>query len=82
MKIKVLYFASLKVAIGGVSSEWLELPEGATVGDVVREATRLHPEVQGFSGSLLTAHNQQWAPMETPLADGDEVALMPPVSGG
>lgn len=82
MKINVLYFAQLKAALGGTGGESIDLQPGATVGDLVKEVTRRHPEVEGFHGSLLLAHNQQWTTPTTPLKEGDEVALMPPVSGG
>ncbi|MCC5876952.1 MAG: molybdopterin converting factor subunit 1 [Candidatus Sumerlaeia bacterium] len=82
LTIKVLYFAQLKAALGGVGGESVQLKSGATMEDLVEEVIGRHPEADGFRGSLLLAHNQKWATASTVLSDGDEVALMPPVSGG
>lgn len=82
MKVKVCYFAQLKVALGGVAEEEVTLPAGATAGDLLSQLEEARPPLRAFAGSLLLARNQQWADPATALADGDEIALMPPLSGG
>lgn len=76
MKIRVRLFAALRERAGAGSLE-LELPETATVGDVWA-ALDLGDEPPG----LLFARNREYADRGAPLAAGDEVALIPPVSGG
>lgn len=84
MKVKVLYFASLREALGA-SGEELALPAGVdTVG-----ALRAHLAARGeawqvmASGrNLRAAVNQRMAGLEAAIAAGDEVAFFPPVTGG
>jgi len=81
MKVRVLFFGMLK-DLAGKSSEELDLPEGARVRDLLaRYATGSLPMMRAM-GSLAAAVNQEYAAPETRLNDGDEVALLPPVSGG
>ncbi|MEI7761171.1 MAG: molybdenum cofactor biosynthesis protein MoaE [Thermoleophilia bacterium] len=76
MKIAVRLFAGLRELAGTRALE-IELPEGATAADVW-PALDLGDEPSG----LLVAVNKSYAAAATALADGDEVALIPPVSGG
>jgi molybdopterin synthase catalytic subunit len=76
MRIAIRLFAGLR-ELAGTRSREIELPEGATAADVW-PALELGEEPSG----LLLAVNRAYVPRETPLADGDEVALIPPVSGG
>jgi molybdopterin converting factor small subunit len=55
----------------------LELPLVPTIGDLLKD-----PRLARLPGDALMAVNHCFADRATPLADGDEVALMPPVSGG
>jgi MoaE-MoaD fusion protein len=80
MTIRVRFFASLRERLR--SSEVLrELPSGATVADLV---TALHGDFPAFAGSgrVSIAVNAEYVDAHHVLADGDEVALIPPVSGG
>jgi molybdopterin synthase catalytic subunit len=81
MRVQLLYFHTLKQACG-CASESIDLPDSATLADAVAAAERLHPALAPFRESLLLARNRRHAQPAEPLADGDEVALMPPVSGG
>lgn len=81
MKIKVLFFGLLK-DVCGRSEDQLELPEGATIRNVFEHYAALYPRLEGMAGSTVLARNQEFAPPSDMLADGDEVALLPPVSGG
>jgi molybdopterin synthase catalytic subunit len=76
MRIGVRLFAGLRELAGTRATE-VELPEGATAGDVW-SALELGDEPPG----LLIAVNKAYAPRDSVLAAGDEVALIPPVSGG
>lgn len=81
MHIQVLFFGRLKDVLAR-DSENLELPETACVQQVL-EHYRIHaPQLQPLLPSLAVAVNQEYAQTTTPLHDGDEVALLPPVSGG
>lgn len=83
MEVKTRYFAQLRAALGGVGEEVLTLPAGATVGGLVDLVEERHgAAVKAFRGSLLFSRNQEWAEPDTLLEEGDEVGLMPPLSGG
>lgn len=81
MQVRVLYFGILKDVVGRSSSE-INVPEGLSVAELVG----LHAREQGGSAelwsSIAVAVNQQYAKPGDVLRDGDEVALLPPVSGG
>jgi len=80
MTVKVRFFASLRERLR--SSEVLrDLPSGATVGDLL---TALQADFPAFAGSgrVSIAVNAEYVDARHTLADGDEVALIPPVSGG
>jgi MoaE-MoaD fusion protein len=76
MEVVVRLFAGLRER-AGEGERRLELPEGSRVADVWAPL-----ELGEEPAGLLYAVNREYAPAETPLADGDEVALIPPVSGG
>jgi molybdopterin synthase catalytic subunit len=73
----VRLFAALRERTGAAQQE-LELPAGARAGDVWRALPELGAEPPG----VLYAVNQEYVAADTELADGDELALIPPVSGG
>ena len=81
MELTVLYFAQVRQAAVS-SSEAIEVEEGAALSDVVEEVVRRHPGLEPFRSSLLLTRNQEWAKPGTPVQEGDEIGLMPPVSGG
>ena len=80
MRVLVRLFASYREAAGAGHLQ-LELPDGATVRDAIREVLRDHPLV-AEGRQLVIARNKEYVEPDAPLADGDEVALIPPVSGG
>lgn len=80
MRVLVRLFASYREA-AGVGHIGLELPEDATVRDAVRAVLREHPLV-AEGRQVVIARNHEYVDADAPLADGDEVALIPPVSGG
>lgn len=81
MRVKAVLFAALAAHLG-LREEWLELPSGACAGDVLaRYETRLR-QPAALARTVLLAVNAEFCSPDTPLRDGDEVALLPPMSGG
>ena len=66
----------------GRSELALTLPLGATVRAALKALGQAHPQVAPYVNHTLVAVNQEYADNDHPLADGDELALIPPVSGG
>ena len=80
MRLTVRLFAVLRERAGSDALE-LELPGGATVADLKRAATEACPQL-GDLAHVAGVVGTEYAPDDRPLAEGDEVALLPPVSGG
>ncbi|MCP5117917.1 MAG: molybdenum cofactor biosynthesis protein MoaD [bacterium] len=68
--------------IAGSASDELDLKEGANLGAVYNHYATKHPRLREYEGSIVLARNCEFAGRDTLLADGDEVAFLPPVSGG
>jgi molybdopterin synthase catalytic subunit/molybdopterin converting factor small subunit len=81
MKIGVLFFGVLKDVIGR-SGETVDLPEGARVREVLFYYARAAPRFEAMVPSLAISVNQEYSGADRALCDGDEVGLLPPVSGG
>ncbi len=81
MNIKVLFFGQLK-DITGLREDSLELGDGARVETVFEHYAGRFPRLRELSKSIVLAQNQQFAAASAPLAEGDEIAFLPPVSGG
>src|SRR5258708_27583387 len=81
MKIDVLFFGVLKDVIGR-SGETVDLPEGARVREVLFYYARAAPRFEAMVPSLAISVNQEYSGADRALRDGDEVGLLPPVSGG
>jgi len=81
MTVRVLFFAFLRERLGR-SAEDCTVVDGATVADLWSALCKEHPPLEALSGSVLVAVNQEYVTPNHPLASGDEVALIPPVSGG
>jgi molybdopterin synthase catalytic subunit len=81
MRIKVLYFAVLRER-RGAQSETLELPAGGDVAMALATIAKQHPQVASLLPRVQVAVNQVIAPATALLTDDDELALIPPVSGG
>ena len=60
----------------------MSLSDGASVSDAARELLRLHPSIAGDAARLMIAVNEEYQEHDYPLSDNDEVAFIPPVSGG
>jgi molybdopterin synthase catalytic subunit len=81
MKVSVLYFAVFRERIGR-DEEALELPAGARVADAIEALAARHPAIGALRGRFRVAVNQDFTGDDHELADGDELALIPPVAGG
>src|SRR5580700_10177104 len=81
MRVRVLFFGVLK-DLAGKSSDRIELRDGAKVADALAHYRSEIPQIKESLASLAVAVNQQYAGPETVLKADDEVALLPPVSGG
>lgn len=77
----VLLFAGLRERVGAESIE-VEVSHDATVGDLLGRITRDRPELREHLALCRVAVNHDFVSLAHPLADADEIALIPPVSGG
>lgn len=81
MTITVRLFAAMADA-AGARELTIELPEGATGRDLLSLLSQRYPKVAALAPSLRLAVNQEYVPWESPLRPDDEIAIIPPVSGG
>lgn len=81
MLIKVLFFASAK-EITGKSKTEIELSDGQTTADLVSALTELYPSLNITRDQISIAVNQTYCREVKVLNNNDEVALLPPISGG
>jgi len=79
--VKVRFFARLREQ-AGVETEALEVPPTSTLADVYDSLRRKHPALEPDRGSVRGAINQEFSDWDTAVSVGDEVAFIPPVSGG
>ncbi len=81
MQVTVKFFAIAREAVGSGELR-VRLGDRATLRDLLDAVRAEHPGLKAFEGSLLLAVNHEFAEPDTVLREGDEVAVMPPVSGG
>ena len=81
MKLTILSFASIKEIVGSGTIE-LDMKDGAIISDLYEKLSADYPEVARFGNSLKFAVNEEFVDSDKTLNEGDEVALLPPVSGG
>ena len=81
MLVKVLFFGMLKDLVGRAEDR-LEVGAGARLSSVFDEYARRFPRLEEMAGSIVVARNQEFAAPDAPVAEGDEIAFLPPVSGG
>lgn len=81
MRLRVRLFAAYREIVGTRELGWTA-EEGETLGTVVAALVRAYPTLAGHRDTMLLAVNQAFASPDAVLHDGDEVALLPPVSGG
>jgi molybdopterin converting factor subunit 1 len=81
VRVTVKLFARLR-DLAGSDELTRDVDPGATIGVLWKQLTREFPEFGHYERSISTALNADYARMDTPVGDGDEVAFLPPVSGG
>jgi molybdopterin converting factor subunit 1 len=81
MRVTVRLFARLR-DITGAAELAREVDSNATIGSVWRQLATEYPALGPYERSISSAVNADYARMDTPLSDGDEIAFLPPVSGG
>jgi len=81
MQLRILFFGMLK-DLAGRGSDLLNLPEHATLGDVFSHYEELIPRLGKLAPSIAISINQEFAEPDSKLKEGDEIAFLPPVSGG
>ena len=83
MRVNVLYFAASREAAGR-ASEALELPAGATTDALLALLGARHPPLSGVLAACVVAVNREYVARGAGVAlkEGDEVAVIPPLSGG
>jgi molybdopterin converting factor subunit 1 len=81
VNVRIRLFASFREAVGGGTLDW-NAPEGATVAEVVAALRETYPGLGPAAEKALLAVNQEYVGGDLELHDGDELALIPPVSGG
>ena len=80
MRLKLLCFGRLREMLAPELS--YEMPAPASVADLWQSLRAAYPALAAYEGAVAIAVNQTFASSATPLHEGDEVALLPPVSGG
>lgn len=81
VRVKVLFFGSLK-DVAGQSEESLDLNDASTIEQLFAVYSQRIPELAKYRSSVVASLNQEFAAWDTILHSGDEVAFLPPVSGG
>lgn len=81
MEVRLRLFALYRER-AGVEEARLEVPEGATVSDLIELVRSSYPQLRDLPSRVLVAVNMDYADASAPLHAGDEVALIPPVAGG
>lgn len=84
MRVKVLYFASAREDIGKREEEVTLSNNGTalTLGDLRKKLCEMYPAAQAAISAITLARNLEYSDDDAELHDGDEVALIPPISGG
>jgi molybdopterin converting factor subunit 1 len=81
MKVRLRFFARCR-EIAGESETELELEKGSTITSIREKLEQCFPELSSLGSSLLLAVNGEFAAPHLELKEGDEIALLPPMSGG
>lgn len=81
MRVRVLFFGQLKEIVGR-GEDYAELADGARLEDLFTSYRQRYPRLAGLRNSVVASVNQSFADWSSPLAVGDEIAFLPPVSGG
>jgi MoaE-MoaD fusion protein len=81
MRVRVLFFGILK-DLAGRSEDEIQLDDDAKIAGVFDYYAERFPKLRAMAGSIVMARNHEFSPLSSSVADGDEIAFLPPVSGG
>jgi molybdopterin converting factor subunit 1 len=81
IRVRVLFFGRLRELLSK-AEEHTEIANGATLANLFEVYARKYPQLANFRGSLVASRNQEFAAWDTRLGPDDEIAFLPPVSGG
>ena len=81
MHVRVLLFATYREIVGDPEIRW-SIPDRSSLAEFLESFLAAHPKLVPHRKSMMLAVNETYVGPETILRDGDEVALLPPVSGG
>ena len=81
VRVKVLFFGRLK-ELTGRAEDSIEFADATTIEQLFACYAASHPELAKYRSSVVASRNQEFASWDTLLRSGDEVAFLPPVSGG
>ena len=79
--MKVLFFCRLK-ELTGQAEDSAEFADATTIEQLFALYSARHPDLAKYRSSVVASRNQEFAAWDTPLRAGDEIAFLPPVSGG
>jgi molybdopterin converting factor subunit 1 len=81
LRVTVLFFGPLR-ELTGIAEEAVEICEGAALAQLFDRYAGRFPNLAVYRASLVASRNEEFASWDTPLAEGDTIAFLPPVSGG
>jgi len=81
IRVKVLFFGRLR-ELTGHAEDSIEFAGATTIEQLFALYSTRHPEIAKYRSSVVASRNEEFAAWDTPLRAGDEVAFLPPVSGG
>ncbi|MFQ5909676.1 MAG: MoaD/ThiS family protein [Thermoplasmata archaeon] len=81
MKVRVKLFAAFREIVGK-KDLIMDMSEGSTVEDVVAKLLAEHPKLRKLRETMIYSVNKEYAKPHKELSDGDEVGILPPISGG
>ncbi len=81
MRITVEFFSQLK-EIAGASQLSIELPDGATVADLLAQLYRAHPRLEKWDDNILIGAGVEFVARDHVIRAHDQLAIMPPLQGG
>lgn len=81
MRVRVLFFGMLRELVERPSDE-ADFPDGSNLHAVFERYADRYPRLRELASSIVVAQNQEFAPLSQSIAEGDEIAFLPPVSGG
>jgi molybdopterin synthase sulfur carrier subunit len=82
IRVKILFFGRLKELAGQAEDSAEFAADATTIEQLFAFYAARHPELAKYRSSVVASRNQEFAAWDTPLRSGDEVAFLPPVSGG